>query len=156
MKSCHDSQLFTSQPKLSEHKIVDKVYYCCLLSRSTQVIDLLFTELEQISIKLLDNGQDLLVISDTIIRHQKTLCMSPFKEQLCCGLLNLIAGVMGHILKKDYSDYLSGKESEKLQYYSSLIRCIFVPIVETCYKALYAEKSQTIKYGKFKEFIFRI
>lgn len=83
LSSSRNSSLFKAKPKLYEHRIVDKLYYCALISYSTEVIDLIFTELGKISISLVESGQNLTVISDTIFRHQNTLCFSEMKEELC-------------------------------------------------------------------------
>jgi hypothetical protein len=48
LSSSRNSSLFKAKPKLYEHKIVDKLYYCALISYSTEVIDLIFTEMGKI------------------------------------------------------------------------------------------------------------
>jgi hypothetical protein len=52
---------------------------------------------------------------------------------------------MGHTIKKDYSLYESGRGFDKLRQVSSLIRCVFIPIVQSCYLSLF-------KFGDFLDF----
>lgn len=149
MINSRQGDLFTGEPRIYETKMVDQLYYCALISHSQQIIDLIFGELEYIAITQLDHDQPLTMMSSIISKYKNMFENSALRHEVCLGLLTFLSNVMGHIVKSDYSLYETGKGLNKLMRVSSLLRCVFVPIVQSIYTALFKEKGQFENLGNF-------
>ena len=88
-ENSRNSTLFSSALKFYEYKIVDKLYYCSLISYSQNVIDVIFNELEYIAILQIEDNRPLTVISDTVRRHQNTLKMSEMNQEICFSFVGV-------------------------------------------------------------------
>ena len=144
LASARMSNLFSSSPKLYEYQIIDKLYSCALESYSKDIIDVIFNELEYIAIKLIDCSQKLDAFVNTIQRNKINLRLKSIKYYISASLVNLLAKILEHFVKENYTDFIGERDEKNIKHISSHMKDLIVPVVESINGVMDEEKDLKI------------
>lgn len=131
LSSARMSNLFSSSPKFYEYKIIDTLYYCAVVSYSQEIIDVIFNELEYIAIKLIESGQSLIPIANSIRRHMIALRLKDMKYYISVSLVNLMSKILEHFVKENYADISRERNINFMRKISTLFTPIIIPVVRS-------------------------